>query len=142
MLIVEAASPLDPGPRARLEARHALMRGLFPPEETHVLDPGALCGGSIRVFAARDGGETLGTGALAIKEEHGEVTSKFTTPAALPRANEGEARALKRQAPRLESDEALEPAMRPYTRHGFTRRRTFGKYRLNPTTVFMEKPLV
>ncbi|MRU15880.1 GNAT family N-acetyltransferase [Roseovarius sp. A21] len=150
MLIVEAANPRDPGPRAVLEASHALMRALFPPEDNYFLDLDALCGDSIRFFAARQGEKTLGTGALAIMEGYGEVKSMFTTPeargkgvaAALLRAIEDEARALSLPALRLETAEALDSAMRLYARHGFTRRGIFGDYRPNQTSVFMEKPLV
>jgi len=150
MLIVEAANPRDPGPRAVLEASQALMRDLFEPEENYFLDLDALSGESIRFFAARRGDETLGTGALAIMEGYGEVKSMFTTPAArghgvaaaLLRAIEDEARAQGLPALRLETAETLQAAMRLYTRHGFTGRGIFGDYRPNQTSVFMEKPLV
>jgi putative acetyltransferase len=149
MLIVEAANPHDPGPRAVLETSHTLMRDLFEPEDNYVLDPGALSGDSIRVFAARRGDETLGIGALTIMDGYGEVKSMFTTPkarrqgvgAALLRAIEDEARAFTLPALRLETAETLEAAMRLYTRHGFTQGGAFGDYRPNQTSVFMEKPL-
>ena len=150
MLIVEAANPHDPGPRAVLEASHALMRELFEPEDNYFLDLDALSGDSIRFFAARRGEETLGTAALANMEGYGEVKSMFTTPAArgqgvaaaLLRAIEDEARVQGLPALRLETAEALEAAVHLYTRHGFTRRGIFGGYRENQTSVFMEKPLV
>jgi putative acetyltransferase len=150
MLIVEAANPHDPGPRAVLEASHAMMRDLFPPQETYVLDLDALCGDDIRFFAARQGDRTLGTGALALLKDYGEVKSMFTAPeargkgvaAALLRAIEDEARCLDLPALRLETARTLDAALRLYTRHGFTHRGIFGDYRPNQTSIFMEKPLV
>ena len=38
MLFVEAADPLAPGPKALLEASHALMQDMFPPEDNYFLD--------------------------------------------------------------------------------------------------------
>ena len=55
MLIVERADPLAPGPKALLEASHALMREMFEPEENYFLDFEALRGDDVRFFAAREG---------------------------------------------------------------------------------------
>jgi len=49
MLIVERADPLAPGPKALLEASHALMREMFEPEENYFLDFEALRGDVQRV---------------------------------------------------------------------------------------------
>lgn len=149
MLIVERADPLAPGPRAILEASHALMREMFEPEENYFLDFEALRGDDVRFFAAREGDVTLGTGALALKDGYGEVKSMFTADAArgrgvaaaILRALEDEARSLELPLLRLETAEALDAAVRLYERTGFVRRGIFGDYRPNATSVFMEKPL-
>ena len=149
MLIVERADPLAPGPRALLEASHALMREMFEPEENYFLDFEALRGDDVRFFAAREGGETLGTGALALKDGYGEVKSMFTAPeargrgvaAAILRALEDEARALGLPLLRLETGDPLASAVRLYERAGFTRCGIFGDYRPNDSSVYMEKPL-
>lgn len=149
MLIVERADPLSPGPKAILEASHALMQEMFEPEENYFLDFEALRGDDVRFFAAREGAETLGTGALALKDGYGEVKSMFTADAArgrgvaaaILRALEDEARALGLPLLRLETAETLDAAIRLYERTGFARRGIFGAYRPNTTSVYMEKPL-
>ena len=149
MLIVEIAKPSSPGPRALLEQSHAMMRDLFPPEDNYFLDLEELRGPDIRFYAARDGAETLGTGALALKRGYAEVKSMFTSEAArgrgvaaaILRALEDEARGEDITVLRLETAEALDAAIRLYERHGFTRRGIFGDYRPNATSVFMEKIL-
>lgn len=94
MIIVETADPAAPGPRALLEASHALMESLFPPEDNHYLLIDDLKKPNIHFFAARAGSETLGTGALAAKDGYGEIKSMFTMDAARGR---GVAAAILRQ---------------------------------------------
>ena len=150
MLIVEPADPRSEGPRALLDASHALMRASFPPEENYFLDIDALCCEGIHFYAARDGAGILGTAALAVRPDYGEVKSMFTAPqargrgvgAALLRQIEDQARALGLPVLRLETAEALDAAMRLYARHGFVRRGIFGDYRPNTTSIYMEKPLI
>ncbi len=150
MLIIEQANPKAPGPRALLEQSHAMMRALFPPEDNYFLDLEELRGSGICFFAARDGAETLGTGALAFKRGYAEIKSMFTSPAArgrgvgaaILRALEDEARGDDVPVLRLETAEALDAAIRLYERHGFTRCGIFGDYRPNATSVYMEKALV
>ncbi|GAB4286620.1 MAG: GNAT family N-acetyltransferase [Roseovarius sp.] len=149
MLTVARADPRAPGPRALLEASHALMRAAFPPEDNYFLDIDALCGPDIRFFAAREGRTVLGTGALALRDGYGEIKSMFTAEtargrgvgAAILRALEDEARALGLPWLRLETAEALAAAVRLYERAGFVRRGIFGDYRPNSTSLYMEKPL-
>ncbi len=150
MLIVEPADPRDPGPRALLEASHALMREMFDPEENYFLDIEELCTPGIRFFAAREGEVTLGTGALALKEGYGEVKSMFTAEAArgrgvaaaLLRALEDEARSFDLPLLRLETGDPLNAAVRLYERAGFIRCGIFGDYQPNSSSVYMEKPLL
>lgn len=148
-LIIEPADPRADGPRALLKASHALMVATFPPEDNYHLDIEELCADTIRFFAARDGQTTLGTGALEIKGDYGEVKSMFTSKeargkgvaAALLRAIEDAARAEGLTTLKLETGEALAAAIRLYERHGFTRCAIFGNYEPNYTSVFMEKSL-
>lgn len=149
MLIVEISDPSSPGPRALLEQSHEMMRALFPPEDNYFLDLDALRGPDIRFYAAREGSETLGTGALALKDGYAEVKSMFTAQTARGRgvgaailcALEDEAHGDDIPTLRLETAEILTSAIRLYERHGFVRRGIFGDYRPNNTSVFMEKPL-
>lgn len=149
MLTIETADPHAAGPRALLEASHALMRASFPPEDNYFLDIDALCAPDIRFFAARDGIQTLGTAALAIKGSYGEVKSMFTArrargkgvASALLRQLEDQARHENLTSLKLETAEALAAAIRLYERLGFTRCGIFGDYRPNSTSVFMQKIL-
>ncbi|WP_226782088.1 GNAT family N-acetyltransferase [Oceaniglobus trochenteri] len=148
-LIVEPGDPTAPGAAALLRASHALMEASFPPEENHYLSLDALKAPHIAFFIAREGSETLGTGALAQMEGYGEVKSMFTAEAArgrgvadaLLRQIEDHARALGLPLLRLETGNSLLAAHRLYARHGFAPRGPFGDYTANKTSVFMEKPL-
>ncbi|MEM7075174.1 MAG: GNAT family N-acetyltransferase [Pseudomonadota bacterium] len=149
MLTIEPADPRDTGPRTLLEASHALMRDTFPPEENYFLELDALCGPDIRFFSARDGDQTVGVGALALRAGYGEVKSMFTSEAA---RGKGVAAALLRQIEdaalkeklsllRLETGEALDAAVRLYEKSGFKRCGIFGDYVPNTSSVYMEKTL-
>ena len=149
MLIVELADPRTPGPRALLEASHALMQEMFPPEENYFLDIEELCEPNITFFAAREGDKTLGTGALAKKDGYGEVKSMFTDPdargrgvaAAILRAIEDAAREQGLENLKLETGDPLKAAVRVYKRAGFQECGIFGDYEPNSSSVYMEKTL-
>ncbi|MFD1157081.1 GNAT family N-acetyltransferase [Roseovarius aestuarii] len=149
MLIVEPAHPRSPGPSALIQSSHALMLDLYPPEDNFALDIDALCAPDIHFFAARDGGQTLGTGALAVRDGYGEVKAMFTAPeargkgvaAALLRQLEDQARSLDLSQIKLETGEELAEAVRLYERHGFNRCDAFGDYQPNQFSIFMEKNL-
>ncbi|MEL7254147.1 MAG: GNAT family N-acetyltransferase [Pseudomonadota bacterium] len=149
MLIVEEADPRTPGPRALLEASHALMQEMFPSEENYFLNIEELCEDDVIFFAAREHDKTLGTGALAIKESYAEIKSMFTAPkargkgvaAAILRALEDTASARDIATLKLETGDPLDAAIRLYERAGFTRCAIFGEYEPNSSSVYMEKTL-
>lgn len=146
---VRAGDPREPGALALLQASHALMESLFPPEDNHYLSVDALLVPEISFFVAEAGGEVLGTAALARKAGYGEVKSMFVAPAARGRGVarallghlETEARKMGLPLLRLETGNLLEAAMALYTAHGFRGCGAFGDYAVNGTSVFMEKPL-
>ena len=148
-LIVEPGDPTAPGPATLLRESHALMERMFPPEDNHYLSPDALKSPEIAFFVARDGGETLGTGALKNHGLYGEVKSMFVAESArgrgianaLLRQIEDHARALALPVIKLETGNTLHAAHRLYTRHGFTPCGPFSNYVANKTSAFMEKPL-
>ncbi len=149
MIIVAKASPKDPEASVLLRASHALMQSLFPPEDNFFLDIDELCTDDIRFFAARIDGTIVGTGALALKDEYGEVKSMFVDEAArgkgvadaILRQIEDEARAHDLPVLRLETGNVLHAAHRLYARHGYVTRGPFGAYHAAPSSIFMEKAL-
>ena len=149
MLIVEQGDPRAPQATALLQASHALMERLFPPEDNHYLSIDALCTPDIRFFIAREGETVLGCAALANKGDYGEVKSMFVSEDArgkgvadaLLRQLEDYARELDLPVMRLETGDLLHAAHRLYERHGFVKCGPFGNYQANKTSVFMEKRL-
>lgn len=146
---VRPGDPREPGALALLQASHALMESLFPPEDNHYLSVDALLVPEISFFVAEEGGEILGTIALARKDGYGEVKSMFVSPAARGRGVarallahlESVARGMGLPLLRLETGNLLEAAMALYTAQGFRQCGAFGDYAVNGTSVFMEKPL-
>ena len=149
MITVELANPKHEAPAALLAQSHALMNELFPAGACHYLDLDALCADNIRFFAAREGSDVLGTGALAIKDGYGEVKSMFTAQAgrgkgvaaAVLRMVEDTARDEELPLLRLETGTGLDAAHRLYGRFGFEICGPFGDYDESPYSIFMEKTL-
>lgn len=148
-MIIERGDPRDPQAMALLQASHALMESLFPPEDNHYLSIDALCVPDVHFFLAKDADAALGCGAFKEMEGYGEVKSMFTAEAGRGRGVaakiltriEQEARALGLPLLRLETGNTLHAAHRLYARHGFTSRGPFGDYAANDTSLFMEKIL-
>ncbi len=149
MIIVEPGNPHHPQATALLQASHALMESLFPPEDNFYLDINDLVADHIRFFVAREGETIFGTGALALKDGYGEVKSMFVSEAArgrgvadaLMRQIEDEARANGLPVLKLETGNVLYAAHKLYRRHGFVDCGPFGDYAEANSSVFMEKPL-
>lgn len=148
-MIIERGDPRDPQSVALLQASHALMESLFPPEDNHYLSVDALCVPEVHFFVAREGDVILGCGALKEKGAYGEVKSMFTAEAgrgkgaasAILSRVEEEARGLGLSALKLETGNTLYAAHRLYERHGFTYCARFGDYEDSPSSLFMEKAL-
>ncbi|PRX37020.1 putative acetyltransferase [Meinhardsimonia xiamenensis] len=146
---VAPGDPREAQARALIEASHALMESLFPPEDNHYLDIDALAAPDISFFVAKRDGKTVGCAALARHAGYGEVKSMFVAEEArgqgvadaLLARIEAEARAAGLPVLRLETGDALTAALRFYERAGFRRRGAFGDYPEGGTSVFMEKRL-
>lgn len=146
---IRPGDPREPGALACLQASHALMESLFPPEDNHYLSVDALRVPGISFFVAEDGTRILGTVALADKGAYGEVKSMFVAPEARGRGVarallahiEGVARRKGLAMLRLETGNLLEAAITLYTAQGFAPCGAFGEYAVNGTSVFMEKSL-
>ncbi|SIT90751.1 putative acetyltransferase [Yoonia rosea] len=149
MIIVARTDPHHPQATALLKQSHALMQSLFPPEDNFYLDIDDLVAPHIHFYAARIGEDILGTGALMIKSDYGEVKSMFVAEAA---RGKGIAAALLRQIEdtardegltmlKLETGNVLHAAHRLYARHGFRQCGVFGDYIDAKSSIFMEKAL-
>lgn len=149
MIIVEKSDPGDPQATALLQQSHALMESLFPPEDNFYLNIDDLRASHIRFFTARQGSDIVGTGAIAIKDDYGEIKSMFVDEAArglgvadaLLRRIEDEARGEGLTIIKLETGNALHAAHKLYRRHGFTDCGPFGDYTEAKSSIFMEKSL-
>ena len=148
-ITVDLADPRSAEGLALLNASHAFLLSLYPPEHSFALNPDQLAAPHISFFIADRDGEALGCAALANQGDYGEVKSMFVHPdarntgtgAALMRTLEEEARAQGLTVIRLETGDDLYPAHRLYRRHGFTPCGPFGAYVEGPHSVFMEKRL-
>lgn len=147
-MIVGLADPRAPGPAPLLTEGHAVMARLFPAEENHHLSLDELAADHVRFVAATEDGATVGTGAIALHDDHAEVKSMFTAPAARGRGVADAilshlialAAAEGRPLMRLETGRGLDAALRLYARHGFAPRDPFGTYPENDTSLFYERP--
>ncbi len=149
MIIVERTNPHDPQATALLQASHALMQSLFPPEDNAYLSIDELCGADVHFFTARRGTILRGTGALAVKDGYGEIKSMFVDPDA---RGQGVADAILRTLEdlahetgldemKLETGNTLRSAHKLYERHGFVLCSPFGDYTANASSIFMKKQL-
>ena len=149
VIIVERTDPHDPQAKALLQASHALMQSLFPPEENAYLSIDELCAEDVHFFAARRGTILRGTGALAVKDGYGEIKSMFVdhdargqgVADAILRSLEDLTREIGLLEMRLETGDKLHAAHRLYKRHGFVICGPFGNYTANPSSIFMKKQL-
>ncbi|MCF7697743.1 GNAT family N-acetyltransferase [Loktanella sp. M215] len=148
-ITVALADPRSAEGLALLNASHAYLLSLYPPEFSFALNPDQLAEPHVRFFIAARDGAAMGCAALSNKGTYGEVKSMFVHPdargtgtgAALMQTLEDEARAQNLPLMRLETGDDLYPAHRLYRRHGFTDCGPFGDYVEGPHSVFMEKRL-
>jgi putative acetyltransferase len=135
--------------RALLHTVWSWSVDLYPAESRHGLDLAAYDRPEVTLLVAREQGVTLGCCAYQLQGDgSAELKSMFVTPeargrgvgrallAAIERALVGRVTML-----RLETGIKQLEAIRLYEAAGFKRRGPFGKYRDDPFSIFMEKPL-
>ena len=124
------------------------MRSISKPESKHALDIDALCADSISFWAARQGDELMGCGALMqLDPTQGEIKSMRTGSDHL---RKGVAATIlehiigiakERGYTRLSLETGAQPEFAParalYARFGFERCEAFGAYLPDPVSVFM-----
>jgi len=135
--------------QALLLTVRAWSEDLYPPESRHGLDLAAYERPEVTLLVAREAGVALGCGAWQLQGDgSAEVKSMFVLPEARGRgigrailaAIEGALRGRVATL-RLETGIKQDAALRLYESAGFHRRGPFGRYRDDPLSVFMEKPL-
>jgi putative acetyltransferase len=146
-IAVEPAGRADV--RALLEVVASWSAALYPPESRHGLDLAAYARPEVTLFVARERGVALGCGAYQLEGDgSAELKSMFVVPQArgrgigravldaIEQALRGRVTTL-----RLETGVRQPAAIRLYERAGFVRRAPFGRYRDDPLSIFMEKPV-
>ncbi|WEK60356.1 MAG: GNAT family N-acetyltransferase [Candidatus Microbacterium colombiense] len=129
------------------------MRGTAPPESQHALPLDRLLEPGVRLFAARENGSTIATGALAaIEEGHEELKSMRTAPSHRGRGlarsmlevlrADALARGVRRISLETGSQDFFVPARALYARAGFEECAAFGRYLPDPHSTFMTLALV
>ena len=123
-----------------------------PPGSAHVFSVDKLAAPGIDFWAAWDGDDLLGVGAMKpLDAELGEVKSMHTWEKARRRGVGGallrhiietsRARGLQRLSLETGSFEYFAPAVALYKAHGFTECPPFGDYRPDPNSVFLTRAL-
>lgn len=138
--------------RALILAQLEYGRAVSPPEDAHALEPEALVGPGVALFAAREGEAVLAIGALVrLDDEHGELKAMHTAAAARGRGlgrsmlahllAEGRRRGYRRVSLETGSMDAFAPARALYESAGFTACEPFADYVGSVNSVYLSMAL-
>jgi putative acetyltransferase len=150
---IRPADPGEAGVRALILAQLEYGRAVSPPEDAHALEPEALGGPDIALFAAREGEAVLAIGALVrLDDEHGELKAMHTTAAARGRGlgramlarllAEARQRGYRRVSLETGAMNAFAPARALYENAGFMPCAPFAGYVVSENSVYLSLPLV
>lgn len=148
-LTIAPESPLTLDARHLIDGSQAALLEVFSPEEIFTFSPEELAGPDTSFLVARDGDRPLGCVAMVDCGDYVEVKRLYVPPEGrgrgLARALmfdlEGRARASGKRWVRLETGDALKPAVALYRAMGYRVRGPFGDYPEHPASLFMEKAL-
>jgi putative acetyltransferase len=151
-MIIKVSDPRDPRITALLEEHLQEMAAISPPESCHALDVEKLRRPEVTFWAAWEGEELLGTGALQeLDAEHAEIKSMRTARAHLRKGvaaailerilEEARSRGYHRLSLETGSTYHFQPAVHLYERFGFQKCGPFGKYVQDPFSLFMTREL-
>lgn len=148
-LTITPESPLTDEGRRLIDGSQAALLEVFTPDEIFTFSPEELASPDTTFLVARD--ETLALGCVAMVDcgSYVEVKRLFVPPegrgrgiARLLMADlEASAANAGKEAVRLETGDALKPAVALYTALGYRVRGPFGDYPEHPASLFMEKLL-
>lgn len=135
-----------------LRHHYAKCHEVTPKCSAHVFTIEKLAAPDIDFWAAWDGEDLLGVGAMKpLDATHGEVKSMHTAQSARRRGvasallkhiiSTSRARGLQRLSLETGSFEYFEPAVALYKAHGFVECAPFGEYRPDPNSVFLTRKL-
>jgi putative acetyltransferase len=154
LIVVEPTDPRRPEVRELVAELDAYMHGLYPAESNHLVDVEALARPDVKFFVGRVDGESLGCGAIMLRNGEGEAYAEVKRIYVSPRARglglgklmlrhlEEATRAEGLGLLRLETGVYQPEALRLFAGHGFARCGHFGDYPTDdPLSVFMEKRL-
>jgi putative acetyltransferase len=149
------ATPVDPtcaGARRLIALSDAYMARLYPAESNHFDSPESLAQPHVRFLGIHLDGELIACGAVKLLDDdghYGEIKRVFVLPA---HRGKGLARVIMAALEerlwhegytlaRLETGVAQPEALGLYRALGYVERTSFGPYRPDPLSVFMEKRL-
>ncbi len=141
----------DDGILEMVEKLDALMKGLYPPESTHLTPPEELSAGDNRFFAAKVDGKLMGCGAFrVVGKDYAEIKRIYVDPSsrglglakAILNRLESECRLLGLLEVKLETGIFQPEAISLFERCGYDQCPAFGDYPKNdPYSYFMQKTL-
>ena len=143
-------TPNQPEVIALIADLDAYQLTLYPPESVYALDLASLMQPHVKFAVARNAqGMAVGCAAIVLSKEYGEIKRMYVQPAGRGTGMAGglmnvlEQAAVEAGCPKmvLESGPAQPEALRLYERHGFSVCGSYGDYRDDPLSVFMQKDL-
>jgi putative acetyltransferase len=148
-LTIAPESPLTPEGRALVAGSQDALLEVFSTDEIFSFSADELATPDVTFLVARDQGTPLGCVAMVDCGDYVEVKRLYIAAAgrgrglarALMAVLEAEAKAREKTAIRLETGDALVPAVTLYRTLGYAVRGPFGDYPEHPASLFMEKAL-
>jgi putative acetyltransferase len=154
LIVIEPTDPRGSEVRVLVAELDAYMHRLYPAESNHLVDVETLARPDVKFFVGRVDGESLGCGAIMLRDGEGEAYAEVKRIYVAPRARglglgrlmlrrlEEATRAEGVSLLRLETGPRQPEALALFAAHGFARCGHFGDYPTDdPLSIFMEKRL-
>jgi len=153
-LTIERVSAPTPDVVGLLDELNEALSFGYAPDQRHALSLDQLFQPAVRFFLAREGGQAVACGGVALLDGFAELKRMYARPAvrgkgvagAMLKRLEDEARGAGQTILRLETGIHQHEALRFYEKSGFERCNAFGDYLQKPahsiaTSIFFEKRL-